>query len=207
VTLRHPAAERRTKRRAARSPLISLAAFRRLADLPDETLHVVAEILFDLRTEAGARANASWRARKAPMGAYWRHVAAHAGVIRRALGFQTGTCSILTPRIREDRDRNPILSLPSAQLLAHLGPAGRALVARELAALHADAADLAERSWPRNVDRAAYWRAASVYAGHLRRAVLHEARRDQHDLPLETPDQRQRPRRSLRATILHPSQG
>lgn len=67
---------------------------------------------------------------------------------------------------------NPVLGLPAARALMRLDPASRAALAAILADLAADAAARAQRSWSQNKGiMAAYWKAVSVYARHIRRVL------------------------------------
>lgn len=68
--------------------------------------------------------------------------------------------------------RNPLLRLPAAQRLASLSPEARQVLADLLQELACDARDRAEESWRRHkAPMAAYWKAVSVYAGHLHRVL------------------------------------
>jgi hypothetical protein len=68
--------------------------------------------------------------------------------------------------------RNPILALPAAQRLAELDPATRAALCDLLRDLAQDAADRAQKSWRQSkAPMAAYWKAVSIYAKHLRSVV------------------------------------
>jgi len=68
--------------------------------------------------------------------------------------------------------RNPVLALPAARALQALDPRTRAILADLLADLAADAAHRAQRSWAQHKGiMAAYWKAVSVYARHIRRAL------------------------------------
>lgn len=68
---------------------------------------------------------------------------------------------------------NPILGLPAARALAELDPSARAALAEILADLGAEAAARAQRSWSQNKGlMAAYWKAVSVYARHIRRVLM-----------------------------------
>lgn len=178
------ARRRRHARRVSASPVVGLVPFRILANLPFRVRRVLGAVLSELRADAAARASKSWAARKGPMAAYWRHVAAHAGLVRRAIGLRTGTC-VAAPASATDRDkRNPILALPSAVLFAELNHADRRALADALGALHSAAGDVADLAWQTDPDAAAYWRAASVYAGHVLRAVNRGLARDRRtDLP------------------------
>lgn len=69
--------------------------------------------------------------------------------------------------------RNPILGLPAMRGVALLPPAARSALAALLADIRADAAERAQTCWKAHkAPMAAYWKAVSVYAGHIRRAVL-----------------------------------
>jgi hypothetical protein len=68
--------------------------------------------------------------------------------------------------------RNPILLLPSSAKLQALSPEARAAVADLLVELQADARQRAELAWRKHKGpMAAYWKACSVYAGHIARAA------------------------------------
>lgn len=68
--------------------------------------------------------------------------------------------------------RNPLLRLPAAQRLSSLPPEVRQILADLLHELACDARDRAEQSWRRHkAPMAAYWKAVSVYAGHLHRML------------------------------------
>jgi hypothetical protein len=68
--------------------------------------------------------------------------------------------------------RNPILALPGTARLLQLDPDTRALLRAMLIDLAADARMRAEESWRRHkAPMAAYWKAVSVYAGHLARVL------------------------------------
>ena len=82
---------------------------------------------------------------------------------------------------RHDRDgrrhatpevRNPVLALPGTARLLELDPHTRSLLRAVLLDLAADARARAEDSWRRHkAPMAAYWKAVSVYAGHLARVL------------------------------------
>lgn len=68
--------------------------------------------------------------------------------------------------------RNPILALPSMAKIAQLSPEARAALVAVLADIAREADGRAEHAWrTRKAPLAAYWRACSVYAGHIKRAV------------------------------------
>lgn len=70
---------------ARRNPVLALPAIARLQALEPAARQALAEVLADLRQDAAARAETSWRRHKAPMAAYWKAVAVYAGHIRRAI--------------------------------------------------------------------------------------------------------------------------
>lgn len=68
--------------------------------------------------------------------------------------------------------RNPILQLPGALALRELDPATKEAIATALRSIQMDARTRAEECWRRHkAPMACYWKAVSVYAGHLARAV------------------------------------
>lgn len=68
--------------------------------------------------------------------------------------------------------RNPLLRLPAAQRLRTQPPESRQVLADLLIELANDARQRAEQSWSRNkAPMAVYWKAVSVYAGHLHRVL------------------------------------
>jgi hypothetical protein len=160
----------RAERRARRSPLLALPSFLALKSLDASTLEIVGEVLTALRNDAAALGGLSWKARKAPMGAYWMSVAAHTGAALRALQLPTTTARA-TRADRRVNPRNPVLALAPAPRLAGIPPAERRKLRDALARIREDAGIRANTLWPQSPDRAAYWRAAAVYTGHLRRAV------------------------------------
>lgn len=67
---------------------------------------------------------------------------------------------------------NPVLGLPAAVRLQALPPEAKAALVAVLRDIRSDAATRAEESWKRNKGpMAAYWKAVSVYALHISRAV------------------------------------
>jgi hypothetical protein len=68
--------------------------------------------------------------------------------------------------------RNPVLALPSAAALADLPPDARAALRAVLLDIRADSRARADDSWRRSkAPMAAYWKAVSVYAGHIARTL------------------------------------
>lgn len=68
--------------------------------------------------------------------------------------------------------RNPILALESSQQLAALPAEAREALRAVLNSIALDARARADKCWKTHkAPMAAYWKACSVYAGHIRRAV------------------------------------
>lgn len=68
--------------------------------------------------------------------------------------------------------RNPVLALPSAGRLLELDPAVRQVLADLMGELALDARARADEAWRKHKGpMAAYWKAVSVYAGHVRRVA------------------------------------
>ena len=68
-----------------RNPILSLPHLPAIRRLHPDARRALAEVLQDLRLDAAARAEAAWKARKAPMACYWRAVSVYAGHIARAV--------------------------------------------------------------------------------------------------------------------------
>lgn len=67
---------------------------------------------------------------------------------------------------------NPVLALPSIAKLRELPEEAQLALRNILEELRLDAAKRAEQSWKRHkAPMAAYWKAVSVYARHIRRAI------------------------------------
>lgn len=68
--------------------------------------------------------------------------------------------------------RNPVLTLPAAQSLLEADPSTRQLLRALLQDLAADARGRAAECWRRHkAPMACYWKAVSVYAGHIARVL------------------------------------
>lgn len=68
--------------------------------------------------------------------------------------------------------RNPILALPSVERLTKLDPVQRGALRALLLDLRRDAQLRAEDCWRRHkAPMAAYWKAGSVYSGHVARVL------------------------------------
>lgn len=81
--------------------------------------------------------------------------------------------------------RNPVLGMKAFRKFATIQPAALDAFADLLLEIHTEAAERAEQSWrARKGPMAVYWRAVSVYAGHIRRAIRRLPRIDPHQLPL-----------------------
>jgi hypothetical protein len=75
-------------------------------------------------------------------------------------------------RSRRREVRNPVLRLPAAQALLELDEGSRRALKVVLLDLKADARGQAEQAWARHkAPMAAYWKAVSVYAGHVARVL------------------------------------
>lgn len=76
------------------------------------------------------------------------------------------------PRASLPETRNPVLGLKSFRKFATLHPAALDALADLLGEIHQEAALKAEHCWKtRKAPMAVYWRAVSVYSGHIRRAI------------------------------------
>jgi hypothetical protein len=71
------------------NPLLKLPAGRALLDLPAEQRAPLEAVLRELRAQADAEAERSWKKRKGPMAAYWRAVATYARHAAHALSKAT----------------------------------------------------------------------------------------------------------------------
>lgn len=68
--------------------------------------------------------------------------------------------------------RNPVLALPSVQALLALPPEQRAVMRALLKDMALDCRARADKCWrTHKAPMAAYWKAASVYAGHISRVL------------------------------------
>lgn len=68
--------------------------------------------------------------------------------------------------------RNPLLALPGADRLRELPPEAREALRAILLDLRKDAQARAEKCWKQHkAPVAAYWKATSVYCGHLSRVL------------------------------------
>ncbi len=68
-----------------RNPLLALASVRDLQKLPAESRAALRALLKDLRIDAKAKAERSWRSSKAPQACYWKAVSVYAGHTARLL--------------------------------------------------------------------------------------------------------------------------
>jgi hypothetical protein len=75
----------RSNRIDVRNPVLALPSIARLQALPPDTRELLVEVLRDLRSDAAARAEKSWRQNKGPMAAYWKAVSVYALHIGRCL--------------------------------------------------------------------------------------------------------------------------
>jgi hypothetical protein len=68
--------------------------------------------------------------------------------------------------------RNPVLALPAMAALRDLPPESRAAMRAALLDLRADARARAEKCWrTHKAPMAAYWKAVSVYSGHIAKVI------------------------------------
>jgi hypothetical protein len=72
-------------KRVKGNPVLALPAVEQLRSLPPAAREQLRAVLMDLRADAQARAEQSWRRHKGPMAAYWRAVGVYAGHIARAI--------------------------------------------------------------------------------------------------------------------------
>lgn len=75
----------RSSRVEVRNPIMGLAAFERMGDLPLEARTLLIELLTEMRNESRAKAELCWRTHKAPMAVYYKATAVHLNHIQRAL--------------------------------------------------------------------------------------------------------------------------
>ena len=90
-----------------------------------------------------------------------------------------------TVRASRAEVRNPVLGLPAVRRLAAFRPEVLDALAELLLEIHEEAAVKAEHCWrARKGPMAVYWRAVSVYSGHIRRAIRRLRATDAEQLPL-----------------------
>lgn len=76
------------------------------------------------------------------------------------------------PRSNQTEVRNPVIALPAASALARLPATSREALRSVLVGIAADAAERAQKSWrTHKAPMALYWKAVSVYARHIARAI------------------------------------
>lgn len=75
----------RSERREVRNPVLSLPAARHLQRMPRETRLEVANLLFDLASDAARRSETAWHRHKGPMAVYWKAVSVYSRHIARVL--------------------------------------------------------------------------------------------------------------------------
>lgn len=68
-----------------RNPLLSLDAAKQLQELPIESRQALAAMLRDMRDDARARAQKSWKQNKGPMAAYWKATGAYCNHLYRVV--------------------------------------------------------------------------------------------------------------------------
>lgn len=68
--------------------------------------------------------------------------------------------------------RNPVLGLPAARRLQSLEPGARAMLRDLFREIALDARERASEAWRRHkAPMAVYWKAVSVYAGHIAKVL------------------------------------
>jgi hypothetical protein len=78
----------------------------------------------------------------------------------------------MTDRSTRREVRNPVLALPGVGMLRALPTEAKAPLIAAIRSIQADARDRADLCWRKHkAPMAAYWKAVSVYAGHLARAI------------------------------------
>ncbi|MRD49687.1 hypothetical protein GHT07_20650 [Caenimonas koreensis DSM 17982] len=194
----HPTSTRRAQRqqrRCSANPLLALPAVQRVRMLPLPVRLALGELLTELELDCAHRAQHSWAKHKAPVAAYFVAVATftrhlrqravlpdHPACLRRATGDPPTAKKPVDPgtdRSAREDVRNPVLALPAVARLRDLPAPARATLAEALRAFQAECARLAQRDWAeRRCASAALHKAAAVYAGHIRRAMIRPAARE-----------------------------
>lgn len=78
----------------------------------------------------------------------------------------------MTVRAARAEVRNPVMALPAVASLASLPAESRDALRQILKSIAADAGDRAQKSWrTHKAPMALYWKAVSVYAKHIARAI------------------------------------
>jgi hypothetical protein len=78
----------------------------------------------------------------------------------------------MSDRSNQSTVRNPVLKLKSIASLQNLPPEAKAALRDVLLDMRADSKALADQCWKKHkAPMAAYWKAVSVYAGHLSRVL------------------------------------
>jgi hypothetical protein len=166
-------------------PLLQLTAARAILQLDRATLAALAELVAEIRDDASREATRSWKKRKAPMARYRLDVATHAAALLRTVRWARGApgptrATIVgvddteKPRSSRAATRNPILRMRALTGLLRLPIESRVRLGRLSLDLAAECSVRAEASWRgKRRSTAVEWRTASVYVGHLRRALLH----------------------------------
>ncbi|MFB9062232.1 MULTISPECIES: hypothetical protein [Sphingobium] len=75
----------RSSRAEVRNPVLRLPAIANLQALDPAIRQIIRTILLELRADARALAEKSWRQRKAPMASYWAAVSVYSGHFARAI--------------------------------------------------------------------------------------------------------------------------
>jgi len=83
---------------AVRNPLLALASVREMQQLPPQARAAMRALLNDLRKDAKAKAERSWKANKGPLACYWKAVSVYAGHTARLLRDEVVACAKEAPR-------------------------------------------------------------------------------------------------------------
>ena len=78
----------RSSRPDVRNPLFALECAKALQSLPTEAKQGLRVMLMEIRKEAQAKAEKSWRQHKGPMALYWKAISVYSGHIARMLREQ-----------------------------------------------------------------------------------------------------------------------
>ncbi|MEJ8837769.1 hypothetical protein [Ramlibacter sp. AN1133] len=179
----------RASRIEVRNPILALPAAAALTSLGTKDRNALAQSLADLKRECAARALPAWHQRRTQAATFWKAASVYCGHIARATRGCTSmaSCSLQTAlpsyspgasaaRIHRRGCLNPLLALPAAAAVGALDEAPRGVLAAVLADLATMCRDRAERDFRRHkAPMAAYWWECSVFARHVRRAVLQPA--------------------------------
>ena len=82
----------------------------------------------------------------------------------------------MADRSNRAETRKPVVGLPAYEKLVALPDEAKAALADVLSEIQCDAAQRADKCWKKHkAPMAAYWKAVSVYSGHIRRSIRRTA--------------------------------